>query len=229
MPEEQPGTQLVPADIADNAVATLETFDTIISSVDYLPRLQLFSARTDACQEGKIPINHYGLVKDNQITDLDADIDIVIVAWRSKAIKIDGDNLIIDFHPDIVDDKVTNPIFKKIMEMSGVRDSGCMYGPEFLVWVPMAKTFATLHMNSKTSRREANNFKPLLGKAATLKSKLIDPPTSKFKWQGIVALPCSSPLEAPPEDDLREQYVKFTNPPRNTIETAPDDGEERAR
>ncbi|GAF67401.1 unnamed protein product [marine sediment metagenome] len=220
-------TELVPQDITGGPLAKEGEFDNIVTGGDYLPRLSLCSAKSDACAEGKIAINHYGLMKDDAIVDLGLEVDLVFISWRSKAVQ-SGDDFIICYTPDFdAGGVVTNPLFKKIMAQAGVRDSGAMYGPEFLVYVPAANTFATLHMNSKTSRREAKNIKPLLGKAATLKSKLIDPPNSKFKWQGIVTIPCSSPLEVPDEAVIRDEWTKFQNPPENEVEVATDD--DRAR
>lgn len=219
--------QLVPQDLTAGPLATPGTFDAIVASGDYLSRLQLFGAKTDAVSEGKIEMNHYGLARDQQITDLGLEIDIAIITWRSKAVQ-SGDDFLVCYTPDFDgDDNVTNPTFKSIMQKSGIRDSGCMYGPEFLVWVPSVGAFATLHMNSKTSRREAKNLEPLIGKAATLKSRLIDPPNSKYKWQGIVAIPCSSPLDMPSDEQIRDEWTKFHNPPESEIEVAKDEGRDR--
>lgn len=216
---------LVPADLIGGALAPAESFDSLVTGGDYLPYLQLFGSKSDACAEGKIGIGRYGLVKDKQITDLGEEIDIVIVSWRPKAVET-GDDFLVDFHPDVVDGKIQNPIFKRIVDLAGVRDSGCMYGPEFLLWIPSANTFATYHMNSKTGRREARNMQPLLRKAATLKCHLIE--QGKYKWHGPVVIPCSSPLEMPDEEEIRDQWTKFQNPPKNDKELVEDD-DERAR
>jgi len=217
---------LIPQDLVGGALAPADSFKSLVSGGDYLPRFQLFGSKSDACAEGKIGMGHYGLVKDDVITDLGAEIDIVIISWRPKAVQT-GDDLIIDYHPEI-DDKgnITNPIFKKIVGLAGVRDSGAMYGPEFLLWVPSADVFATYHMNSKTGRREARNMEPLLGKAATLKCHLIE--QGKYKWHGPVVIPCSTPLDLPSEEDIRAEWTKFQNPPKNEMEVA-DDDDTRAR
>ena len=218
---------LVPQDIVDGTLTTGESFQSIVSGGDYLPRLQLFGSKSDACAEGKIGIGHYGSVKDSVITDLSPEVDIVIIGWRPKALQIDGENLVIAFHPNIVDGKITDPLFKKIVDKAGIRNSGCMYGPEFLVWIPSITTFATYHMNNPTNRREARNMEPLLGKAATLKCRLID--QGKYKWHGPVILPCSAPIEMPSDDEIREQFNKFKDPPQNDVELAENTGGERAR
>ena len=219
---------LVPQDLVNGPLATPGSFDSMVTGGDYLPRLQLFGSKSDACAEGKIGIGHYGLVKDETITDLGVEIDIAIISWRSKAVQIDGDNVVVDHKPEIdKDGNITNPVFNKIVQLSRVKNSGCMYGPEFLVWIPNARVFAIYHMNSKTARREAKNMEPLLGKAATLKCHLID--NGRYKWHGPIVIPCSAPIEMPSEDKIRSEWTKFQNPPENDIETVEEENENRAR
>lgn len=212
--------QLVPQDMVGGPLAKVDEYDSMTTSGEYLPRLQLFGSKSDACAEGKIQIGHYGLIKDEDITDLGEEVNIVIVTWRPKAIKLGGDMPLTVFD-------VKSNLFKEIVAQSAVKDSGCMYGPEFLVWIPDAGVFANYHMNSKTARREAKKMRPLIGGAATLKCHLIE--TSKYKWHGPVVLPCSLPLEMPEDSLLREQFTKFQNPPELITEEVEGDEEERAR
>ncbi len=220
--------QLIPKDCVGGELAPEGSFESLVSGGDYLPYLQLFGSKSDACAEGKIGIGRYGLVKDKQITDIGPEVDLVIVSWRPKAVQT-GDDFIVDYHPEMNEEgEITNATFKRIADLSNVRDSGCMYGPEFLLFIPVADTFATYHMNSKTGRREARNMQPLVGKAATLKNHLIE--QGKYKWHGPIVIPCSSPLELPSDEEIREQYAKFQNPPRNELEAVSDtDDKERAR
>ncbi len=192
-------------------------FEDVVSSGDYLSRFQLFGSKSDAVAEGRIPIAHYGLVKDGDITDLGPEVDAIIITWRPKAVQT-GNDFAISYD-------VGSEIYQKIKAMSSVRDSGAMYGPEFLLWIPDAGVFTAFHMNSTTSRREAKKVRPLIGKACTFKAKLID--NNKFKWHGPVTFPCSAALTPPPENALRAEADKFLNPSEPVIEVAPDD--ERAQ
>lgn len=214
-------TQLVPQDMQGGPLARDEDFAGMATAGDYLPRLQLFGSKSDAVAEGKIPAAHYGLVKDDEIIDLGDEIDMIIVTWRTKAVSIGGDTPIIVFDSE-------SDTFTQIKTQSAVRDSGCMYGPEFLVWIPNAEAFALYHMNSKTARREARKMRPLIGCAATLKCHLIVTP--RYKWHGPVVLPCSAVLEMPDEAKLRAEYTKFQNPPEPVVEMAEEEGDnERPR
>ena len=204
--------QLIPQDLKDSPLST--DFSDIVASGDYLGRLQLFGAKSNAVAQGDIPMGHYGLVKDDVITDLGDEIDIIIIGWRPKALDTSGDDLIIDHD-------AKSDIFAEIKERSGVKDSGCMYGPEFLIWLPEQSVFATFYMGNKTARREAKKVLPLVGKAVTLKCHLIE--TGKHKWHGPLAFPCSTPLVVPHEDKVRAEWAKFINPPKSDIEVADDD------
>jgi hypothetical protein len=84
-------------------------------------------------------------------------------------------------------------------------------------------------MNSKTARRESKKMAPLIGKAATFRAVLIDPPKSKFKWHGPVVTGCSAQLSIPELDVLKAETLKFKNPPESDVEVVADDGNERAR
>lgn len=199
----------------------------VSSSGDFLPRLQLFGGNSDACKKGQIQIAHYGLVtgKDT-IEDMGKEVDIIVICGRPKALRICDDGTIITkFDPN--DDE-----FKKIMEDSNVADSGCMYGPEFMVFVPDVQRFATFFMSSKTARRSAASVHARLRKAATLKAEFIE--TKKYSWHGPVCVPCSSPMSAPSNEDIAAAVKKFTSAKESSVETvaapaAGDAGTARAR
>lgn len=212
--------ELVPKDITGGE---LVDFDEVTSSgAAYLQRLQLFGSKSDACAEGRIGIGRWGLVNDDTITDLGEEVDLVVLAFRPKALSI-GDGTVITSHD------VRSDTYAAIKEKSFVKDSGCMYGPEFLVYVPNADIFATYFASSKTARREAKSaIKPLIGCAAIFKCKLIDPPGSRFKWHGPVVLPCSTPMEIPDMEIIQKEIEKFKNPPESEVEVA-DDEDDRQR
>lgn len=209
------GNELIPN---SNCSTELDVFEALEGLGDgFLPRLQLFSGRSDACSEGLIPINHYGIVDGDNIIDLGERVVIGVLAVRSKAMCTQGD-VQCSYKQD-------SELFKQLVVDSGVKDSGCMYGPEFLVYIPSIKRFATYFMGSKTARREAKKFKPLMNKPAILDSKNIE--KGKYKWRGPVILPCADQIELPPLEKLEEEVNKFRNPPEDTVEVAEEDGRER--
>jgi len=211
------GNELVPQEVSGDLV----NFEDVTSGGDYLQRLQLFGSKTDACTEGRIGIGRWGLVNDDVITDLGEEVDLVILAYRAKALDTGGETIITDFD-------ARSETFLKIRAQSYVRDSGCMFGPEFLVFIPSVELFATYFASSKTARRESKKMKPLIGCAAIFKAKLIDPPNSKWKWHGPVVLPNSAPMELPDMEIIQAEVKKFKNPPVNDVEVVKD-GEETGR
>ena len=183
----------------------------------YLSRLQLFSGKSDACTEGKIPINHYGLVDGDDIIDLGSEIIIAVLAARHKAMCTDGD---VQSSYD-----TTTELFKDFVVRSWVKVAGCMYCPEFLVYIPSVDKYATYCMGSKTARREAKKFKPLMSKPAKLSSKPIE--KGKYKWLGPVIIPSDEVIDIPDMKKAELELSKFRNPPKDSVEAASKDERER--
>lgn len=194
-----------------------KAFDSMSGS-SYLPRLQLMTASSDKCKTGEFPINHYASVSGQSYQDLGSETDILVIAWRPKALKM-GDDIVACYDPE-------SEVFRKIQLESEIKDSGCMYGPEFLVYVPAVKKFATFFLGSKSARREGNNVRARTGKAATLKSRLVE--WKSYKWQAPECKPCNTPFDLPSTEDIKEQVEKFNNPPQQVVEEVVP-GEERAR
>ncbi|KKL24502.1 hypothetical protein LCGC14_2414680 [marine sediment metagenome] len=207
--------ELVPKELTTGALTDNNFSDTAASLAEsYLSRLQLFGSKSDACAEGKIGIGRYGIVRDKEIVDLGDELDAVIVSWRPKALQITAEGIVASHEPD-------SDLYKKIKELSSIKDSGCMHGPEFLLWIPSQDQFVTFHMSSKTARRESQKMEPLIGKAATFRCHLID--SGRFKWHGPVVTGCSTQLEVPPVEEIQEQVERFQNPPKQEVELAKDD------
>ena len=216
--------------VPKETLAGLQKFDEnkfeSISSTGFLPRVQLMISNSEKCKSGEFPINHYAYVNNNNYDDLGKTVDILVLCWRPKAL---------DTSEDVISVYDTeSEAFKKIVEVadSGAKDSGCMYGPEFLVWVPAKETFATLFCGSKTARNEAPSIKGFIGCAATLKSREINPKRSSYSWYGMTIVPCSTPFNMPDADEMQEIANKFNNPPAQEVEEAPEvptgsDGETR--
>jgi hypothetical protein len=199
-----------------------DKFSDMAKGGDYLPRVQLFGSNSDLVKQGKFPMAHYGLVRSKDVLiDIGDAFDSVPVSWRPKAMRIGADEVLNYFDSE-------RDEFKKIMEESEGKDSGCMYGPEFLIWLPNQKEFATFFFGNPTMRREAPNFKALMGKAATCKVKFIQ--TKQYSWHGPTCMACSTPLAAVPEEDkLIKEVERFQNPKDSEVETVEASATQRAR
>lgn len=217
VPQDAP----VPATVDQStAIAAAQSvIDDTTSGAGFLPYLQLFTAKSSACSEGKIPIGHWGLVQDGEITDLTNEVNVHVCYARPRAYqKTDDGNII------VVHDKESDE-YSRIAELQRNKVNGCMVGPEVLVFVEAVGQFASFFCGSPTLRREAKKFKPLMGKAATMRSKLID--NGQYKWHGPVITPCSAGLDPfPSDDEIAAEVERFKNPPKPAVERADDDADD---
>lgn len=186
------------------AVCTDAVFNDLSSNSEYLPRLQLFGANSTAVKSGAVPMANYALVTGKEsFTVLGPTADIFPVAWRPKAMDVGGDDVVAVY--DITSEK-----FKEIRERSTQEsDSGCMFGPEFLVYVA-GHGFATLYMASKSARREAPSIRARLNTPVTLSAEFIK--TNRYSWHAIKSRACSTPFDLPSEEDTAKTTYKFLNP-----------------
>src|SRR4051794_32082637 len=81
---------LLPADLLQNDRFSAEDFNAVAKSSDFLRRLQLFGGNSDAVKTEKIAIGTWGLVTDSEtIEPLGKQVDVLVCAWRPKAMVID--------------------------------------------------------------------------------------------------------------------------------------------
>lgn len=190
------------------------------SSVEFLPRLQLCGASSNLCKEGKIAVGSYALVQDKErFKDLGKQTNVFIVGLRLKALEIIEGTTPAAGIFSFFDPK--SPEFQRVASLSLEKDTGCLAGPEFLVYLSKEKQFATFFMASKSMRNEAPSIKALLGKACTLTIALAEN-KKKQKWHVPKALPCSIPLDQPTGDELAAQLLRFKNPVSSNVKKAPD-------
>lgn len=208
---------MTPAQQALAAQAKFDAgFDDLATSSKFLPRLQLFTSNSEAVQMGQIPLAHYGLVKGkNSITDLGKTVLVMPLAWRPKAIDSKA-NPVVAYH------KADDERFKEIVKRANANpNSGCLYGPEFLVWLP-EKGFVTFLMGSKSARNEAAAVRACMNKAMVLSANLIQ--TKDYRWHAPKAEMALQGIEAPPEDRKDEAILEFLNPEDVIAEEAKQDG-----
>ena len=192
-----------------------------VASAAYTPRLQLMTSNSGPVKSGEFPANHYALVQDQKYVDLGKEVEMWVITWRPKAIDMsDDDTITTSFDPK-------DPEFQRIQAKSEEKDSGCMFGPEYLVYVSSQRAFATFFMGSKSARRESPALQSKIKDTATLKSHFIE--TKKFSWYAPTVTACSNTLDQPDPDALKPELEKFLNPPKDDKERVEEAGEERAR
>lgn len=176
----------------------------VSESSGFLPYLQMCGSSSKLAKEGKIPIGHYALVLSKErFLDLGKEVEVLILDGRAKAMEL-GDSVITNY------DKNSDE-FKRIAITSEGDDTGCMYGPEFLVQIPAVNKYASFFLSSATARKEAGSVADRLGKAARLYAHLIK--GKKHSWHGILCDALENPtFVIPPIDEIKEQITKFRNP-----------------
>lgn len=192
-------------------------FDDMTSGTDYFPRVQLMQGQSTLVQEKGLSTGTHVFIKTKEdFTDLGAAFDCLVMDMRLKALRIDGDDILAVFD-------IHNPEFNKIREESKVQDSGCLAGPEFLMYIPSIKAFATYFMASPTAKRVAPKVRSYIDEdtgtpgPATMNSVLIK--GKKYKWFGPIIQDCNTPFDLPPEEDMIDAIHKFRNPPVTEVET----------
>jgi hypothetical protein len=182
-----------------------DLYGLLASGGSFLPRLQLFISSSEAVKNEKIAQNHYGLVTGkDQIEDLGREVDVFIYSWRPRAIDTsDRSNI-------RASSEVESDLFKDIQEKADEKNSGCLFGPEFLLWVPIKEVFATMLFGSKSARNEARNVQRYIKNPATFKSKLIK--TNEYMWQAPLVTACSTPFSIPSVEKATEVMEEFLTP-----------------
>ena len=211
---------LIPADIGPSKFATKEALKTVTKVGDYLPRIQLMSSSSDIVKEGKFPMGHYALIKGKEnYLDLTQEFICLILSWRPKAMQ---------FQPDVISSyNPSSDLFKDIEERSKKPQSGCGYGPEFLLWLPEQVELVTYFMGNVTGRNEATNVMALCpsnGKngVCVFGSHLIK--SKKGTWHGPQVRPYNQEINLPDWALVKPEIEKFNNPSESEIEVAEQTG-----
>lgn len=222
----EPQNQLsIPESAGPLVVYSPEDILASTAGAEYLPRLQITAMNSKLVAGRKaLPGDLVCVWTAENLKQLGQEQDILFITMRPKALRIDEKaGTILQYFNRNSDE------FKKVQADSMVNDSGCMFGIEFLVYVPQIDAFAGFFCGSKTNRREAPAILKLMNKKpdtelpeygpamVTIKSFLIE--TTKYQWFGFKAIKCSAaPAKEPNPDELIEQIKKFNHPPESKVE-----------
>jgi hypothetical protein len=199
------------AEIGGTQLATT-VIDTLTKSGDYLDRIQLFQGTSALAKEDKIKAGHYGVPKGEDVEVLGPSIDLLVFAAKPKALDTSGDTPVAAHDPESAE-------FKRIKERAETeKDSGCMYGLEFLVFERNSGKFYTYFANSASARREAGKMIPnkeIL--AVTLGATFVK--KRQYSWHAPTVTKCSTDFaNFPAIDKIRAEVEKFSKPDENGAE-----------
>lgn len=187
--------------IKNNLPAQKEDLDGLTGG-EYLPRLQLMTSQSTKCKSGEFPINHYALV-DGTEKDLGREVDVVPLCFRATAMDF-NDGLV------VTHDKHSQ-LFADIKARAGRPNSGCQFGPEFLVYIPSVNKLATLFCGSKTAQKEAASIAELMSELCTLSSRERKNAANQT-WFGLTCKKSAAVLtNAPDAEELQVTIEEFLN------------------
>lgn len=187
---------------------------------NFLPRLQLFTSNSDEVKRGVIGVAEYGVITGkDQLTKAGKTVVVVPLAWRAKAMVVKDVEKPLAYH------KPQSKEFKEIRARADAdSNSGNMYGPEFLMWMP-GTGYVTFFMGSKTARNAATPVRALLPKpngslrAGVLSAVFIE--AKGFSWHGPVISPSDQSFDGPPPETVVNMITNFLNP----VDSVPDQSE----
>jgi len=220
-----------------------EGFDEIAQGGDFLARLQLFS-KGGAIDKGLIKPGRWGIPEgDDKITDLGDKIDCLVLARRAKALDMsDTDAIVVNYD-------MKSKEFQRIADASMGTDSGCMYGPSFLLIERSSGRFLEFFCGTKSTRSEAKKIYPMLPLTAgdiearkldaqphgpqpfTMATKYVQ--RKRFSWFVPVVTKCSTPFRTIPDmPKIIKEIERFIDPPADGVEKVDEKeegGKKRAR
>ena len=151
------GKELAPLQVNLPAVNNeqLEALETVSKGADFLQRIQLITKGKYVDMQ-KIQPGRWGvpLPGGDEIEDLGEVIDVVPLAARPKALDVSDTDAIVAVY-DIKD-----PEFQRIK--SAPKNSGCMWGPSFLVLERNTGKMYELFFGNPSGRNEAGKLRPFL-------------------------------------------------------------------
>lgn len=208
----------------------------------FLQRIQLYSGGT-AVQKKLIESGNFGIpLSKDEIIDLGDSIDLLVIWRKAKAIDMsDTDNI-------IVSNDVNSKEFQRIVDMAdNTKDSGCAYGPDYLVFERSTAAFYEYFAGNASGRVESSKIntympvtpdmikngltketEPRFSKPMTLKSKFTE--KGRYTWYAPKAEDCLTPFaKLPTEKQINEELTRFLKKEDSGVETVPEDDARKKR
>jgi hypothetical protein len=222
----------------ENALSTqsiddLKALDAMSSSVSFLRRIQLYSKGKSNASGTLVGAGNFGVPESSdKITDLGNSIDVLVIARKAKAIDMSDTSNI------IVTNDTTSAEFKRIVDLAdNTRDSGCAYGPTYLIYERSSNSFYEFFCGNKSARYASsainsflpvtqamidagvtNESEPRFAKPMTLKSEYIK--KDRYEWFAPKAEECLTPIDLPSADVLRSEIERFMKVETPDVEVA---------
>lgn len=188
---------------------TLNTLEEVAKGTDFLPRIQLVT-KGKYVDEGKIPPGRWGvpLPGGDEIEDLGDKIDVIPLDYRPKALDVSDKDAIIAVYD------TNDPEFQRIK--AAPKNSGCMWGPSFLVLERSTGKLYELFFGNKSGRNEAAKLRPFLEQRSPATMGIRYKKMPDYGWHVPVITKCSEPFDASSikvtPEQITQEIEKFRNP-----------------
>jgi hypothetical protein len=209
------------------SAAEMQTLDEVAKGSEFLPRIQLVT-KGKYVDQGKIKPGHWGvpLPGGEEIEDLGEKIDVVPFCYRPKALDMSDKEAIVAVYD------VADPEFQRIK--NAPKNTGCMWGPSFLVLLRQTGKLYELFFGNKSGRNEAGKLKPFLpteengGQPSPATLAIRYKKTPEYGWHVPVISKCSEPIDPKSvkftAEQLQEEVEKFRNPEKGAEKVVDDEG-----
>lgn len=197
---------------------------TVAAPANRISQLRLFT-KGGAVNKGLVAPGNWGvdLGRDN-IQQLGKKVDVVVLGWKPKTLDIsDLDDVIESNDPE-------SDEFKRIQAESSVKDSGCMFGPAFLVYERTSGKFLEYFCNNESARQVAVSLSGFLYKPdepikpCTLGNSLVE--KKRYSWHAPNVTECSVPINFDVQA-ARSALEAFYKPPKKTEQASQEEVETR--
>lgn len=192
--------------------------DDLVNVNDFFKRIQLMGSSSKPVKRGKVAMGHWGLVTDkDNVKDIGENVDVLVCAFRLRAMDFSDEDSIVNVYDP------RNPEFARIKEMSNDKDSGCLCGLDFLLWLPYDGVFVTYYMCNKSSRIVAPELRAKIDEInnrpgpATLGTFLKE--TKKYSYHIPTVSDCTTPFDdnMPTPQAFIDALTKFRNPDETKV------------
>jgi hypothetical protein len=188
---------------SNNAVARYDddVFNSLSIQGGFLPRVNLYSARSKIVQRELFTANHWGIVTGkDKLDDLGENFHAVPLAYRPMALDLREAKAVVYFDPN-------SPKFKECTEESLKKDSKCMSGIQFLLYV-QGHGLATYYAASKSAKMLAPNIRKLTNQFVTFGSVTVESGQWIFRAPTIAVSNVQFDL---PMDEVLAKRAEFIN------------------
>lgn len=179
-----------------------DVFNDLTIQGGFLPRLNLYTGRSKIVEKALFKQNHYGVVvgKD-KLLDVGETPVIVPLAYRPMALDLREKKAVAYFDP-------SSAKFKEVKAESLVKDSKCMAGVQFLVYIQNFG-LATYYCASKSAKMLAPHIRKLMNQFVTLGSHTVE--SGDFVYRAPTVVLSNVQFEIPNMEEILAKRAEFVN------------------